>query len=217
MRVHELAKKLGRESRVLIPELVNIGIPVSSHGNSLSEEQVQKALKKLAEKPVEATIPRKRSGSLKTTAKKSLSRTPKSRGETKAKDESKTVAEEVPKPEKKRILIKRRKEDVEPQPETIALTGEEPSPESEPQAASVTQELPAEPSPSDALPSVDGKPSPVAVEPAATRPEKEKAVVDEKKGTGEGKPKKILKGAHPSRRRSAPSPASPPGSAPGPR
>ena len=54
MRVHELAKKLGRESRVLIPELVNIGIAVSSHGNSLNEEQVQKALKVLAEKPVEA-------------------------------------------------------------------------------------------------------------------------------------------------------------------
>lgn len=191
MRVHELAKKLGRESRVLIPELVNIGIAVSSPVNSLSEEQVQKALKALAEKPVAATIPRKRSGSLKP-AKKSSSRTPKSRGETKAKDESKTVAEEVPKPEKKRILIKRRKEDVEPQPETIDLTAEAPSPESEPQAAAVTQERPAEPPPSDALPSVDGTPSPVAVEPAATRPEK--AVVDEKKGTGEGKPKKILKG-----------------------
>ena len=191
MRVHELAKKLGRESRVLIPELVNIGIAVSSPVNSLSEEQVQKALKALAEKPVAATIPRKRSGSLKP-AKKSSSRTPKSRGETKAKDESKTVAEEVPKPEKKRILIKRRKEDVEPQPETIDLTAEAPSPESEPQAAAVTQERPAELPPSDALPSVDGTPSPVAVEPAATRPEK--AVVDEKKGTGEGKPKKILKG-----------------------
>lgn len=191
MRVHELAKKLGRESRVLIPELVNIGIAVSSPVNSLSEEQVQKALKALAEKPVAATIPRKRSGSLKP-ARKSSSRTPKSRGETKAKDESKTVAEEVPKPEKKRILIKRRKEDVEPQPETIDLTAEAPSPESEPQAAAVTQERPAEPSPSDALPSVDGTPSPVAVEPTATRPEKE--VVDEKKGTGEGKPKKILKG-----------------------
>lgn len=193
MRVHELAKKLGRESRVLIPELVNIGIAVSSPVNSLSEEQVQKALKALAEKPVAATIPRKRSGSLKP-AKKSSSRTPKSRGETKAKDESKTVAEEVPKPEKKRILIKRRKEDVEPQPETIDLTAEAPSPENEPQAAAVTQERPAEPPPSDALSSVDRTPSPVAVESAATRPEKEKAVVDEKKGTGEGKPKKILKG-----------------------
>ena len=193
MRVHELAKKLGRESRVLIPELVNIGIAVSSPVNSLSEEQVQKALKVLAEKPVAATIPRKRSGSLKP-AKKSPSRTPKSRGETKAKDESKTVTEEVSKPEKKRILIKRRKEDVDPQPETSALTAEAPSPENGPQAAAVTQERPAEPPPSDALPSVDGTPSPVAVEPAVTRPEKEKAVVDEKKGTGEAKPKKILKG-----------------------
>lgn len=193
MRVHELAKKLGRESRVLIPELTNIGIAVSSPVNGLSEEQVQKALKELSEKPVAATIPRKRSGSLKS-AKKSPSRTPKSRGETKSKDESKAVAEEVPKPEKKRILIKRRKEDVDPQPETSAVTAEESSPESEPQAAAVTQERPAEPSPSDAFPSVDGKPSPVAVEPAATRPEKDKAVVDEKKGTDEGKPKKILKG-----------------------
>ena len=38
MRVHEIAKKIGMESRLLIPELVRLGIQVSSHSNSVDDD-----------------------------------------------------------------------------------------------------------------------------------------------------------------------------------
>ena len=38
MRVHEIAKKLGMESRLLIPELVRLGIQVTSHSNAVEED-----------------------------------------------------------------------------------------------------------------------------------------------------------------------------------
>ena len=50
MRVYELAKKLGMENRVLIPELKKLGVSVSSHSSTLDDEIVQKALDKLASK-----------------------------------------------------------------------------------------------------------------------------------------------------------------------
>ena len=50
MRVYELAKKLGMENRVLIPELKKMGASVSSHSSTLDDEIVQKALDKLASK-----------------------------------------------------------------------------------------------------------------------------------------------------------------------
>ena len=50
MRVYELAKKLGMENRVLIPELKKLGVSVSSQSNTIEEEIVQKAMDKLAAK-----------------------------------------------------------------------------------------------------------------------------------------------------------------------
>ncbi|HWG95869.1 MAG TPA: translation initiation factor IF-2 N-terminal domain-containing protein, partial [Nitrospira sp.] len=50
MRVYELAKKLGMENRVLIPELKKMGASVSSHSSTLDDEIVQRALDKLGSK-----------------------------------------------------------------------------------------------------------------------------------------------------------------------
>ena len=102
MRVYELAKKLGMENRVLIPELKKMGVSVTSHSSTLDEEIVQKVLNKLAAK--------------------SKSRGTGIEGEVGAKlaeptNQGKTVAarshvvEEPLKPDKRRILIKRKKEE----------------------------------------------------------------------------------------------------------
>lgn len=48
MRVYELAKKLGMENRVLIPELKKMGVSVTSHSSALDDEIVEKVLGKLA-------------------------------------------------------------------------------------------------------------------------------------------------------------------------
>ena len=45
-RVHELAKELGLESKVLIARLEKIGIPVKSASSSLDEDEVGKSEKR---------------------------------------------------------------------------------------------------------------------------------------------------------------------------
>ncbi|MYA28002.1 MAG: hypothetical protein F4Z24_01445, partial [Nitrospira sp. SB0666_bin_27] len=85
MRVYELAKKLGKESKVLIAELGKLGIAVSSHSNALSEEDLRKALKALSGKPDRQTPVRKKAtGSYKPgkTAKKPATSPAKARGQT---------------------------------------------------------------------------------------------------------------------------------------
>ena len=42
MRVYELAKKLGMENRVLIPELKKMGVSVTSHSSAIDDEIVEK-------------------------------------------------------------------------------------------------------------------------------------------------------------------------------
>ena len=116
MRVYELAKKLGKESRILIAELGKLGIAVSSHSNALSEEDVQKALKALSGKAdLQTTKRKKATGSLKPgkTAKKPSASPAKGRGQA-TREKEKAAEEEVRKPEKKHILIKRRKEEIPP-------------------------------------------------------------------------------------------------------
>ncbi len=44
MRVHEIAKKLGMESRLLIPELVRLGIQVTSHSNAVEDDAAKWAM-----------------------------------------------------------------------------------------------------------------------------------------------------------------------------
>jgi len=44
MRVHEIAKKLGMESRLVIPELVRLGIQVTSHSNTVEDDAARWAM-----------------------------------------------------------------------------------------------------------------------------------------------------------------------------
>ena len=44
MRVHEIAKKLGMESRLVIPELVRLGIQVTSHSNAVEDDAARWAM-----------------------------------------------------------------------------------------------------------------------------------------------------------------------------
>ncbi|BFU89300.1 MAG: translation initiation factor IF-2 [Nitrospira sp.] len=102
MRVYELAKKLGMENRVLIPELKKMGASVSSHSSTLDDEIVQKALDKLGSKAkgqgteIEGALGAK-SGERASHGKTMVARS--------------HVVEEPLKPDKRRILIKRKKED----------------------------------------------------------------------------------------------------------
>ncbi len=216
MRVYELAKKLGKESRILIAELGKLGIAVSSHSNALSEEDLQKALKALSGKAGLQTPPRKKAtGSLKPgkTAKKPSASPAKGRGQA-AREKEKAAEEEVRKPEKKHILIKRRKEEVPPPSDLETLTTEEPpgdglSPvvstseppepagviDEPPEVAAMTQALAAESTALDASPSIEDKASPVAAgEPVPTS---EKTVDEPKKAKEEEKPKKGRKAGKP--------------------
>ena len=102
MRVYELAKKLGMENRVLIPELKKMGASVSSHSSTLDDEIVQRVLDKLGSKSkgdgteIEGG-PGAKPGDHASHGKAMAARS--------------HVVEESPKPDKRRILIKRKKED----------------------------------------------------------------------------------------------------------
>ena len=102
MRVYELAKKLGMENRVLIPELKKMGISVTSHSNALDDGIVQKVLEKLAPQS-KGQGP----GSEGDVAPRSVH----GMGQGKTVASKGQPAEESPKPDKRRILIKRKKEE----------------------------------------------------------------------------------------------------------
>lgn len=102
MRVYELAKKLGMENRDLIPELKKMGVPVASHSSALDEDVVQRVLQKLGPK---AKAGRKPSDAESGHGLKAKAGEP-PHDPTKA-----HLGDEHAKPEKRRILIKRKKED----------------------------------------------------------------------------------------------------------
>src|SRR5215203_1947475 len=104
MRVYELARKLGMENRDLIPELKKMGAAVSSHSSALEEEVVQKALEKLGSKA---------KGAVKTPDGEvgHAARHQDGGHATKPANVKTHPAEEQAKPDKRRILIKRKKED----------------------------------------------------------------------------------------------------------
>ena len=102
MRVYELAKKLGIENRVLIPELKKMGVSVSSHSSTLDDDIVQKALDKLASKSKGHGAGHETELGAKPTENASHGRSMSARSH---------VVEEPSKPDKRRILIKRKKED----------------------------------------------------------------------------------------------------------
>ncbi len=155
MRVYELAKKLGMENRVLIPELKKIGVSVSSHSSTLDDEIVQRVMDKLASKSkgqgtgVEVELGAKSAEHA---------------GHGKAAGARSHVVEEPPKPDKRRILIKRKKEDdpteVIPSPSSIegersaqpapSITAPTPTPSAEhPNGGLIDRGLPTEESPDE--------------------------------------------------------------------
>ena len=112
MRVHEIAKKLGLESRLVIPELVRLGIEVTSHSNAVEDDAARWAMDVLQGKiadpkggpPVGAI-------SGKGEAKKGGGRLLKKEGIASAK--GKVPPPEPQKPGKKHILIKKKKTEEE--------------------------------------------------------------------------------------------------------
>ncbi len=215
MRVYELAKKLDKESKVLIAELGKLGIAVSSHSNALSEEDLQKALKALSGKSDLQMLKRKKAtGSYKPgkTAKPPSASPARGRGQA-AREKEKAAEEEVRKPEKKHILIKRRKTEVPLSSDSEAqdassedgisavIAKSEPvepvgAPDEPPEVAAITQALADEAALPDAVPSIEDKAPPVvAGEPVITHPEQ--TVDESKKVKEEEKSKKSRKAGKP--------------------
>ena len=201
MRVYELAKQLGIESKALIPELNELGISVTSHSNTLAEDDVQKALAAFGSTKVNSLVAAKGKSGAKV-VKKSPSRAAKIREEF-------SEEEPQPKPEKKHILIKRKREEVETppgEPEATAVASAEGQPVVEqevdeevsvaPEVAAVTEALESpHPTPETSLQEVTEKivsPS----EEIGTRHRKGEEAADEKV-LSEEKPKKSKKSGKP--------------------
>ena len=104
MRVYELAKKLGMENRDLIPELKKMGVSVASHSSALDEDIVRKALDKLASKA-------KGAGKASEVEAGHSAKSAHGVGHAKAGAAKGQPVEEPAKSDKRRILIKRKKED----------------------------------------------------------------------------------------------------------
>ena len=103
MRVYELAKQLGMENRELIPELKRLGIPVASHSSALDDDSVRIVLEKIGSKA------RSESSSGGRDVKKGI-RSPKESGT--SQERAHAITQEEPqKPDKKRILIKKKREE----------------------------------------------------------------------------------------------------------
>src|SRR5919106_4967656 len=104
MRVYELAKKLGMENRELIPELKRMGVPVTSHSSTLDEGSVEKVLDRLGGRA-------KLTGAAEKAAAKGDDKGGKKEPagrKTAGKAAAAPVVEEPAKPDKRRILFKRR-------------------------------------------------------------------------------------------------------------
>ena len=104
MRVYELAKKLGMENRDLIPELKKMGVSVASHSSALDDDIVHKALDKLASKG-------KGAGKASEFEAGRSAKSAHDAGHAKAGAAKSQPVEEPAKSDKRRILIKRKKED----------------------------------------------------------------------------------------------------------
>jgi translation initiation factor IF-2 len=121
MRVYELAKQLGMENRDLIPELKRLGITVASHSSALEADAVQKVLEKLGPKHKSTMKGAPDAGR--------MERHKEAEGPghhpAGAKGAGSHAAPEDTKPDKRRILIKRKRVD-EPTLEEPAAFGHEP-------------------------------------------------------------------------------------------
>ena len=177
MRVYELAKKLGMENRVLIPELKKMGVSVTSHSSALDDGIVEKVLAKLA--PQSKGQGAGGDGS-------SVSKPTHGAGQGKAQVGKVHPTEESAKPDKRRILIKRKKEE-EPaevlssssaveieqaaqlEPSVTALT----TPSSTPETPSLEEPVAPSPGVEDVREEVAVLPAPVA--PPVVAPKTEEA------------------------------------------
>jgi len=115
MRVHEIAKKLGMESRLLIPELVRLGIQVSTHSNTVEDDMAKWAMNVLLGKTSETTPKPREAAVVGNVGAKSSEggRLLKKDSSTSGKHRSEAVTEEPKKAEKKHILIKKKKTEEE--------------------------------------------------------------------------------------------------------
>ena len=122
MRVYELAKKLGMENRDLIPELKRMGITVASHSSALDDDVVQKVLEKLGPKL-------KAHGKRRAGAEADAGRGERSKvgmasdhaAGAKAGSARQLLGGGASKPDKRRILIKRKRADDVPAEESTSL------------------------------------------------------------------------------------------------
>ena len=132
MRVYELAKKLGVENRDLIPKLKEMGIAVASHSSALDEAAVQKALDTLspsakamheggAEREQAGTEPVKRDEVKKTSKLQKAAVAVHETSKSGSQKLASVILEEPPKPDKRRMLIKRRKTEEELEAEAGGL------------------------------------------------------------------------------------------------
>ena len=121
MRVYELAKQLGMENRDLIPELKRLGITVASHSSALEPEAVQKALEKLASKHKASVKGAGRAGESDAGRQKDADGAHPPAG---AKAGVHPTATDDSKPDKRRILIKRKRD--EAPSEELTPLGHEP-------------------------------------------------------------------------------------------
>jgi translation initiation factor IF-2 len=182
MRVYELAKKLGMENKDLIPELKRMGIAVASHSSALEDAVAQLALEKLSQKAgtihkgagVGAEDNGEGTHGKAKTGKEGMdqAREPVSARPTLAKG-TPLAGEDVTKPDKRRILIKRKREEGGPEPvavqaapvEVVPLGASSAPASAAPVAAPVTEAAPVaarvEVAPaSDVKPEAPVKPTP---------------------------------------------------------
>ncbi len=139
MRVYELAKKFGVESRVLIPELVRLGIDVASHSNTLDDESVRRATEALQGKMLSddgGDLPKQER---KTTGKASVGSNRKDRGHAPS-----FAVDEPKKAEKKHILIKRKKVEEEMPAELLVSEISDEVAEAQSPLATISDEPPVE-------------------------------------------------------------------------
>jgi translation initiation factor IF-2 len=134
MRVYELAKQLGMENRDLIPELKRLGVAVASHSSALDDDAVRLALEKLGSKARSAAG---EAGAESVGVGHDVKRIHRPSRDAAHEGGSRAHAlpqEESHKPDKKRILIKKKKEDGIEEP-TPAVTAESALPSAPPVTA----------------------------------------------------------------------------------
>jgi len=140
MRVYELAKQLGMENRELIPELKRLGIAVTSHSSALEDDAVQKVLEKVGPKHRAAvkTVSKAGAGDSGRSEKHKAAEAGTHHPAGSKTAGAHPVTAEESKPDKRRILIKRKRSDEATSEEAGTSLGTEPLVASSPEVAAAT-------------------------------------------------------------------------------